>query len=239
MKPNACKKPHREEMQRRFLQCGIAVNEAGSEEGDGGLLICPNPSLFDCRATIHYPGITRYSLSLRLISDNPNRVISAFRITSQWEEEIRVLEPFERVPQEYVDWGPEENILNNRVGHAFGPTRCREGLLLAEGLRIPATEGRPQSASITVWVYDQLDHVYSHAVDVEVVGHADLMRQLKRPRKARESVFAPLDVPEQEVRSAECADRYSVEGAANQGKAGPSNPGRELLQREDWSEKTG
>lgn len=240
MKLNAWNKPHIEEMRRRFLKCGIAVNEPESEESSGGLIIWSNSSLFDCRAMVRYPGITRYTLSLRLISDDPNRAIRAFRITSEWEKEIRVLEPFEQVPQEYVDWDPEEDILNNRVGQVVGPTRCREGLLLAEGLTIPATNGQTLSASITVWVYDQLDHIYSQVVDVEVVGLDDLMRELKKPRKARESVFTPLDVAEGEMRSAERAQRYSVKEGKNEGRVGPSNPERGSASQKDHKpEKTG
>jgi hypothetical protein len=239
MKRNAWNKPHAEEMRQRFLNCGIAVNNLQSEEGEGGLVICPNPSRFDCRATLHYPRYTLYTLSLRLLSDNSHRVISAFRITSEWEKEIRVLQPFEPVPQKYVDWDPEEKILNNCVGQAIGRTRCREGLLLAEGLKIPATNGRALSASITVLAYDQFDGVYSQIVSVEVVGLADLMKELKRPRRARESVFAPFDVLKKEATSVEGLESYRTGRVANEGKSAPSSPGRRsAFNKDDGPEKT-
>jgi len=230
-----------EEMRQRFLKCGIAVNEPELQECDGGLIICPNSSFFDCRAAVHYPGITRYTLSLRLISNDPHRVISAFRITSVWEKEIRVLGPFERVPEKYVDWDPEENILNNRIGQAVGATRCREGLLLAEGLRSPATNGGSRSASVTIWVYDQFDQVYSHIVDVDVIGLDDLMIQREKPGKVRESVFAPTDVPKAEILSrlsipiVTMSNEWQMEE-----KADPLNPKRKpVLRKNDGPEKRG
>lgn len=219
MKRNLWNKAHTEEMRLRFLKCGIAVNDREAEAGEGGLIIHPGPSLFDCRATVFSPGITRYTLNIGLISDDPHRVISAFRITSEWED-IRVLEPFERIPQHYVDWDPAENVLNNSLGQAVGPGRCREGLLLAEGLKVPATNGRPGSALIMVWVYDQFDHGYSQTLAVDVSGIDDLMRDSKKPRKARESVFTPIDGPELELALIDYSDYRH-----NRGESG-LNPAR-------------
>jgi hypothetical protein len=59
--------------------------------------------------------------------------------------------------------------LNDRVKQPFGPTRFREGLLLAKGLRSPVLDRRNHWASVTVGVVDQFDHCYEQRVYVSVM----------------------------------------------------------------------
>ncbi len=210
MKANDRERDRLEEMRRRFRQCGIAVSDSQPEE-DGGLVIRPNAELFACRGAVHCPGITRYNLHLRLLSDDPHRVIMGYSVTSS-REEIRVLAPFEKVAWEYEEWDAEEEILNHHIGKAFGQTRYREGVLLAEGFCPPVICDQSNFATVTVSVWDQWDRCYSADIEVAVTGLDDLRSELQKPKKARKSIF---EEPEDEVSLDRDAYRASLQATTS------------------------
>ncbi len=202
-------------MRRRFRQCGIAVSDSQPEE-DGGIVIRPNADLFACRGAVQYSGLTRYNLHLRLLSNNPHRVIMGYSVTSSGEE-IRVLAPFERVAWEYEEWDAEEGILNHHVRKAFGQTRYREGVLLAEGFCPPVLCNQANVAMVTVSVWDQWDRCYSADIEVAVTGLDDLRAELQKPKKVRKSLF---EEPDDEVSFHRDLCRPSLEAA----KSTPPKP---------------
>lgn len=157
-----------ETMRARFEKCGIAVGESRPEHSAGGIEISPDLSPLECRVMVFAPGAVWYIFRLRLLSDDANRVISGFMIETATDG-VLVLEHKERVPSKYVSWDPNaEDILNDRVGQPFGPTRVREGLLLGRSFKSPAVDRRHRWVPITVVVVDQFDNCYENAFRVRV-----------------------------------------------------------------------
>lgn len=223
MKANDQERDGLEEMRRRFRQCGIAVSDSLPEE-DCGIVIRPHGELFACRGAVHYPGLTRYNLHLRLLSDNPHRVIMGYSVSSSWEE-IRILAPFEKVAWEYGEWDADEEILNRHIGKAFGQTRYREGVLLAEGFRPPVICDQSNFATVTVSVWDQWDRCYSADIEVAVTGLDDLRAELQKPKKVRKSIF---EEPDDEISLDR--DAYPASLQATTSKTPKPSPGTQVKQ---------
>ena len=138
---------HRQErMWQRFQKVGIVVDDDQPQSNDG-IQIFRDDALLSCRVIIHGLGWVYYVLSLRLISDSPNRVIEAFIIET--DSEPIYVERGQKVPPRYVEWAPEADILNDRIGRGFGPTLCKKGLLLGQGAYSPVPNRKQRWTSIT------------------------------------------------------------------------------------------
>jgi hypothetical protein len=199
-----------ETMRARFEKCGIAVNDARPEHSGGGIEILPDRSPLECRVHVYGPGIVRYILRLRLLSDDANRVISGFMIEIDTDA-VRVLEVNERVPLQYLSWDPDtEHILNDHIGQPFGPTLVREGLLLGESLKSPVIDRRHRWASITVGVVDQFDNCYEEDFEVRVhdeIPDAEWAALTRRERRGA-GLFEPDEdaTPEERRKAAVFAE---------------------------------